>query len=1022
MANVVGDAYVVVRAITAGVERDIRSAFDGLDRVGSRAGEDVGNSFRRGFGKNTDRGLFSAAFQRSALQARERLSSLIRIGYALGPALAAVGGAIGVLITGLTSLVSVLGGALLPALAVAAQSFSALAQAAITAKLAFAGVGKAIQAGNKAQKAGASNAKALEKALKALERARRTLAETEEDAGKREVEAKKRITEAEEELSKARQQAIEDLQQLGFDSEDAALAEQKAALELEKAREELARVSDLPPNSRARKEAELAFAQADLNYRRAIDRNNDLKKEETKNAELAKKGPEALIDGQAGVIEALKGVADAEDNLTETKLQNARAILSATEARDDAKEAVKDIEDGAGAASAYADALSDLSPEAQKFVKFIVGLKDEFKKLKAAAGKELFPKLEEAIQNLVDNLFPRLIPLLESTGGVLGNIAKEFSETITKGENLDRLERIWKSNEIVLTNFGDAASNLYEVLLILLDAARPLTEEFSKFVAAKTAAWRESLKVQEQTGKLSEKFEIARKILKDLGTIIGNTFRGLGNIISANVGPGSGGQIFLDYLKDVTKKFEELKTIDGQPIKKFFADAAENGTAFLGLLGNIVGGFITLANNPELGVFFGQLNTVVDIFQRVGENLSGSLPALGEFLIQFALITETLTESGSIETFFGVLTTVVKTLNDFLNTEFGQTLLKTAAAILPVLTALGLVLKVGGFFGRAVVGSFLAIQNAAGALSFAIARVKQQFAMLTYTLGLGAGPTLLIIAAVAALVGTLVLAYQKSEIFREALKTLVEGVFVALQRAFSEILAAIQEVLPNVENFGDIFKGIGDFLGTYIVPLLEVTLVRAIDLVSAAIKLIIRVAGGLVSAFQVPFNIIRGIFALFRGDVDGAAGFFRTAFEKAVEAIRRIFGGIGRFFADIINGAIIRPWNRLVGGLSFKLPGFLGGGTISLPKLTELAQGGVVYPKTGGTPALLAEAGRPERVEPLDSEGLSARDRAIINELAGPAKGTTVNVTVNPSEGMDERELAAIVSRQIAFQLRRGAA
>ncbi len=65
MANVVGDAYVVVRAITAGVERDIRSAFDGLDRVGSRAGEDVGNSFRKGFGKNTDRGLFSAAFQRS---------------------------------------------------------------------------------------------------------------------------------------------------------------------------------------------------------------------------------------------------------------------------------------------------------------------------------------------------------------------------------------------------------------------------------------------------------------------------------------------------------------------------------------------------------------------------------------------------------------------------------------------------------------------------------------------------------------------------------------------------------------------------------------------------------------------------------------------------------------------------------------------------------------------------------------------------------------------------------------------
>ncbi len=85
-------------------------------------------------------------------------------------------------------------------------------------------------------------------------------------AATREVKAKQAITDAEKELSKAREQAIEDLQQIGFESEDAAIAEQRAALELEKAREALARVSDLPPNSRARKEAELAFAQADLNY------------------------------------------------------------------------------------------------------------------------------------------------------------------------------------------------------------------------------------------------------------------------------------------------------------------------------------------------------------------------------------------------------------------------------------------------------------------------------------------------------------------------------------------------------------------------------------------------------------------------------------------------------------------------------------------------------------------------------------------------------------------------------------
>jgi hypothetical protein len=78
-------------------------------------------------------------------------------------------------------------------------------------------------------------------------------------------------------------------------------------------------------------------------------------------------------------------------------------------------------------------------------------------------------------------------------------------------------------------------------------------------------------------------------------------------------------------------------------------------------------------------------------------------------------------------------------------------------------------------------------------------------------------------------------------------------------------------------------------------------------------------------------------------------------------------------------------------------------------------------PSAGGTLAQIGEAGRAERVEPLDPNGLSKRDKAMIETLAG-GKGSGINITINPSAGMDERELASIVSRQIAFQLRKGAA
>jgi hypothetical protein len=71
--------------------------------------------------------------------------------------------------------------------------------------------------------------------------------------------------------------------------------------------------------------------------------------------------------------------------------------------------------------------------------------------------------------------------------------------------------------------------------------------------------------------------------------------------------------------------------------------------------------------------------------------------------------------------------------------------------------------------------------------------------------------------------------------------------------------------------------------------------------------------------------------------------------------------------------------------------------------------------------ARIGEAGRPERVEPLDPDGLSKRDKAMIQLLSGGAGGgTTINVY--PSQGMNESELAEIVSRKIAFAMRKGAA
>ena len=1026
---VVGDAFIVVRAITTGVEKDIKNAFKGTDRIGDQAGNDVGRSFQKGFMRGGNGKNMFGSLIRQAVSAKERFASLTRAGYVLAPALSALGGIIGVLGTSILSLGSVISAATLPALAVLGQSLTAVAQAAITLKLAFSGVGKAIGLGTKAKKSGAKESKALEKAEDRLARAQRALGQAYEDAATSEKKAAKDITDAQKELNKAREEAIEQLQQLGFESEDAAIAEQKAALELEKARETLARVSDLPPNSRARKEAELAFAQADLNYRKAIDANNDLKKTEAKNAELAKKGPQALIDGQENVVAALEAVSNATNAYDETVKNNERSILSATEARDDAAEAVDDIKNNKAATDAYADALAGLSKEARAFAeymvdKFIPALKD----LKAAAGEKLFPQLETALENLRTKLFPRLIPLLKGTGDVIGRIAVKFSEAVTKGENLERLERIWKSNDTVLTNFGDAAINLYNSLLIILDNISPLTEEFSAWIAAVTSGWTETLKADEASGKLNEKFETARGILKDLGKIIGNTFGGLGKIIAANVGPGSGGQFFLDYLKDVTGRFKEISTIDGRPLKDFFLDAAENGTKLLDLLGNIFGGFIGMADNAGLGIFLCQLNQVVDIFQRVGENLDASLPSFGNFLIQFATFVALVTESGSITIFFDTLSKVLGKINEFLASDLGQRILEISAQILPLLAAFGLIASIAKFAFLVIVGGIVKLITPFITLATVVFNAYKKFQALQIVMALGAGPVLAIVAVIAAVVAIIVLLFTQSEKLREAFMLLVSGAFAALKGAFNDIMGAIDSIMPSIRSVGELFESVGNFLAVTLVPILSFFLVKAIGVLSGAIQKVIYVIGGIIEAFKAVWYFVKGIFQLLTGNTEGAADSMKKSFSAAFSAIKNVIKSIVSPFVGVLN-AISDAWNNTVGKFDFKVPSWvpiIGGKTFNVPNLPRInlanfAEGGTVFPQTGGVVARVAEAGRPERIEPLDPEGLSVRDRAIIDRLSGGGgKGVVVNVY--PSEGMDEKELAAIVSRQIAFATRRGAA
>lgn len=1036
MATNLGSAYVTVNAVTKNFGNQVQKGLSGAGRGADVAGRRVGGSFGKGFSRafgSSSRNIFSPQFFKNASAAQQQFQRLVRLGFTLGPIITFIVGAIGALANGLFMVAAAVGAAS-PALIVFVAGLVAIGQAAVVASIALKGVGEAIGAGFQAQTAkGTKSTKDLTAALDRVEDARRRLARTTEQAAERIAEANERVLEAEEnyidaqiesrkaaqDLASARQEAAEDLQQLRFETEGAAISEQKARLEFERSRESLQRVQDLPPNSRARREAELAFAEADLNLRRAIDRNTDLKKAEREataagvdGSEKVQNATEKLNEAQKNELKALQGIAKAQQNAATVQRD---ALRSIADAQRDVERALRDLNkaqnDSTGAANKYKEALDKLSPQARSFVKLIVANRDAFIALRDAAGRQLFPQLESAFLTILPK-FEELEVLLEGTGKALGVVAQEFADTFAEGENFSRLERVWRTNDILITNFGDATSNLYEILLILLDAAEPLIKEFGEWTKTVTAGWRETLKAKDATGELRDNFLTAGKFAKDIISIIKDLSVGLFNVGKAAMGPDGGGTLLIEAMRDASKEFKDFTlSIEGQNVmKKYFQDAEAPVRAVSRFIGNLFVAIGKIGTSPGITVFSDKLSEALGIWEDIGQVLISEeiATSLGDLTISLSELIKAFTDSGSIVIFFDTLGAVLNPIKEFFKSDVGQQIINTLGPILAVLNAIGLVGKIALFYFNVVVGSIgkiflvgttlsnIFFGTQIGKINFAkTLELKLTIFFHKVRMGLNA----IFWATVKLLQGIAAGARLAQEAAFDAYRT-------AREAGFSVFRSVLHAVWTGIRTAADLA-----YQSLRIAGLKAYHALEKIGFAASAIAM--KVLNTLANIFRItmltnPIFWIPAILLLIAG------GFimlykkwepFKNLVDKTLEALRKAFDFVKKIFGfgggDAENNAGNARANAIAGDAR------------------PMAEGGIVRPSRYGTLAVIGEAGRSERVEPLDSDGLSVRDRAIIKELSfGGGGGVTVNVY--PSEGMDEKELADLVSKKLAYQIRKG--
>ena len=1073
---VIGDAYIVVKAITTGFEAEVKRAASGINL--ERDGSNIGKTFSKGFNSGAGGSLARSFddFGKSALQARAQFQSLVRTGYTIGPLISILVSGIGSLAGGFVALAGTVAGAI-PSLVVLPGIFTAIGLSAVTAFAAFSGVGSAISAGLKAaNKATADNtaakiaaARRIEDIEKRIDKLRedglrldrdrlQDMAEAEQDkadaiaeasADEEEayarlalvkeknteamIDANNRLKEAQEDLTKALEAGREEIQQIGFDAEDAALSEKRASITLEKARETLQRTQDLPPNSRARREAQLAFAEAELGLRRAKDKNKDLQKEQDKLAGDPKNTAgyiDALKrqeDAQANVAQtardALRSQQAAEANITAVKLENTQKILDAEQKIADVKQRYQDreadligqiqdayddlaraMEDqatankgGAAAVDAYADALKGLSPAAQEFVKYMVGtFIPALKKIRDAVAGTFLPAVQEGLEKLRTQLFPALEPMMARLGTSLGRAFNSVIDAIVSPSNIADLGKVFEQSGYIVEGLGKTIGNVYDSILSILVAADPIIRRFTDFLVKKTADFAKFLNTAQASGSLQKFFNKAGDIAAKWGEILGNIFSGAVNVVKSIFAPGGAGDFILTWFRDATAEFEKFSgSAAGQnQLAKYFKDVAVNSRAVLGSLGAFTKEILKAGADPNVKVFFDILKEAAPAFGEILKQANAAAPAVAKFIVAFIEFAKVTLSTGAIQTFFGILTGALEFITNIMSSPGMKALFDFGARIFAAFSAFGLIATVVGFAGKVIVGSVLAVVGVFGKLAAAIQYAKGFLLLFNLAFGAATAPILIAVGAVAAVIAILVGAYNQSETFRNAITELGRALGGAFSDAIDTVKSAFGDLGPTLGGIKTVLKGIGDFLGAVIVPVFRVVLVGAIKFAAESIAAFIRLVGGITNAFG------------------GIAGSVRSAFNVVMGVVK---GAIN---------SLISLWNSSLGRLRISLPkiGPFGGGTIGFPTIPQLAEGGIIPASPGGTLARIGEAGRPERVEPLDPDGLSRRDKAMIQLLAGSGTGKSNVINVYPSQGMNESELASMISRQIAFQLRRGGA
>ena len=386
---------------------------------------------------------------------------------------------------------------------------------------------------------------------------------------------------AQEAVNRAREDAKDTIDDLNFALKGTAIDERDAALALARAREQYDQTFADPGASA------LDRAEASLNIDKALRRQEEVGRQNTKIAKDAAEANKKGIEGSDQVVAAKEAVADADQGIVDAN----KAVIDAQEQLADAQQNLIDAQQAAAEATSdstkeldeYELALANLSPKARDFVEKVRGLSEEWKALRTEVQDNLFDGLGDGVVELANVYLPILRTGFSGIATEInGGISRFFADLKTEHAQ-GNFKKIFENAQLAIGPLMDGLSSLGGALgniaAIGSDFLPGLTGDFASLMQ-RFETWTSSEEGQNKIREFLRESMEAFGQIKDLFLAIGNV---IGGIFKSSE---ESGKSMVESLTDSLNEFAAwMRSPEGQKeMRQFWDDVRTTVTDILTLV------------------------------------------------------------------------------------------------------------------------------------------------------------------------------------------------------------------------------------------------------------------------------------------------------------------------------------------------------------------------------------------------------------------------------------------------------